>query len=403
MEVRTGDPYVETGGDKNEATPGNAGTPASGWATVGLLYRHRWFVFGVTALMAVAAVAITLMMPVEYRAGARVMLPDQSGGGLGALIGRLSPTATALLGGGGAGGNYNRFLAVMSSETVLKRAVDRFDLERVYEVKGKPRARALALAELSARIETEVDLKLEYLTVGVLDRDPRRASEIANFLVEQTNLYSATLSTQDAANYRRYVQGRYEEATADLDSARLEMRAFQERYGVVELPVMAEAYMKAAADQRALSINGEVQYEALLQQYGPENPQVLSARQALESIRRNESALLDGRDRLLPVALRQLPELSSEYARVRQEILIQTEILKISQPMYEQARFQEERDKVMVQVVDAATPPDRKAEPQRARIVLGVTVSAFMLALAFVLLRAWLRRHRGALTQALRA
>lgn len=372
------------------------------WPALGELYAHRKLIAAVTAAIAVAAVVISLLLPNWYQAEARVLLPDSPGGALSAVLGRVSPAAASLLGSGG-GGDYARFLAILTSRTALERVADEFDLAEVYETADARYPREATLKELRENVAFTVDMDYDFLSIAVGDPDPERAARMANFLVAELNRVNGRLAAENASNFRRYVQKRYEESLADLDSARAAMLRFQQRHGVLELPTMAEAFLQSAATQRADAIRNEIQYEALRAQYGTENPQVQAAEQAVRAARRKEAELLGGGDPLMPVPLQDLPEVGSEYARLYQDLLMQSEILQVVQPLYEQARFEEERDREAVQVVDMAVPPERKAWPKRSLIVIGATLSAFILAVCFVLIRASLRRNGGALAARFRA
>jgi hypothetical protein len=58
------------------------------WTVLGRLYRWKWFIAGVTAVVAVAAVVISLMLPDYYRASTRVLPPANTGGT--SMLGSLS-------------------------------------------------------------------------------------------------------------------------------------------------------------------------------------------------------------------------------------------------------------------------------------------------------------------------
>jgi uncharacterized protein involved in exopolysaccharide biosynthesis len=56
------------------------------------------------------------------------------------------------------------------------------------------------------------------------------------------------------------------------------------------------------------------------------------------------------------------------------------------------AKLDEAREGAIVQVVDAAVPPDKKSSPHRTLIVIAVTIFAFFVAAFWILLReGWAR------------
>ena len=370
------------------------------WGAVGVLWMGRKLIMTITVVAAIGAIVLALVLPVYYAASARVLLPDSGGGGgIGALLGQLSPAAAGLLGGGG---DYTRYLAILTSRSIAESAVSEFDLSDVYEMGDEPDPIEAAVEEFADNVDFTVDLEYDFLGVTVLDQDPERAAALANFLVEELNRRNASLAMQNARLFRSYVERRYNEALAALDSARADLQGFQERYGVIELPSMATAFLESMAEQQGQLTQAEVQYQALLQQYGPDNPQVRQAREIVRAARRAQQSVLEGQGSLMPISMDDLPELANQYAEIYQELLTQQAILEAAQPLYEQARFDEERDRIAVQVVDPAVPPLRKAKPHRSVLVIVITISAFVLSLIYVFLHYWLSRNWAHLENRLR-
>lgn len=381
-----------------------AASRSFGWTVLADLLRARRFLIAVAILSFVSSVAISLALPVYYSATATVLPPETSGqGGLGALLGGLSPVASKVLGGSGSVNDYTRYMAILHSREMLDAVVRRFDLVNVYEHQDKRYPEYEARRTLVSNLNIEVDLEYEFLGVSVLDRSPQRAAQIANFMVLELNRRNSELGVENARRFREYVQHRYESIELALDSARQDMQAFQERYGVIELPSTAQALIESAVAQRSVIAEAEMRYQALLSQYGPDNPDVEAAGEALASARRSQQGLLEGREQLMPVPLQRLPAVAGEYARVYQEMLIQQALLETARPLYEQARFDEERDRTAVQVLDPARPPERKAEPKRGVIVVVITLSSIILAAMFSVGAGWLRRNRSTLARALQA
>lgn len=373
------------------------------WTSARILYRWRWFIIGITLLAAIASVAISLTLPVWFASTTRVLPPESSGGGgLSSILGDVSPLAASVLGGGGAG-DYNRYLAILESRSTRELVVDRFNLIEVYEVADKEHPREAALRKLDKNLGMEVDLELDYLSITALDQDPSRAAQIANFLVETLNARNESLALEGASAYRSYVEERYQEIELRSDSLRAEMQAFQERNGVIELPTMAEGLMESLAQTRAEITRAEIEYRALLAELGPENPQVKVAERAYQTAQNAENRLISGQEAVMPVPLQRLPALGAEYARLYQEALIQAALIENARPLLEQARFDEERERTAVQVLDPAIPPILKAKPKRSVLVILSTGSAFMIASLFALAWSWFRRQRGYIAQKLHA
>lgn len=372
------------------------------WNVAGTLYRRRRFIVRATLFAAVVSVVIALLLPRWYAAEARVLQPE--GGGLGGLMGMVNRATGGLGSLLGGGGGYERYLTLLTSRSMMEDVIERFNLVEVYDVnmrKGERVALYKTIGQLEKNLEFEVSLDYDYLSIVAYDRDPERAAAMANYLVERLNDENARLSSESARQTRVVIERRLNRAEADLDSVRSELQSFQETHGLVQLEAQAEAMMESVATLRGEAARLDVQYQTLAQQYGPDNPQVIAARQARNAAQAQINQVLGGRDALLPVSMRDLPALTTRYAQLMQEQMIQRQILETVYPIYEQALFQEQSETEAVQVVDRAAVPVQPARPSRRLIVLGATLTALLLVSVFVLLQAWFRRNHVAIARRL--
>ena len=370
------------------------------WWTLRTLLHGRWLILGLTFLAGVGSIAISLMLPVWYRAETRVLLPEGGDPSMLGLLNEVAPGAAALI--GGSSGEYTRYLSILTSRTLLDRTVERFDLEERYETTETQNPRGNAIKELRERFEYNVALDFDYLGLAVFDQDPEQAAAITNFMVEELNRTNTRLTAANARQNREFIAERLGLAEIRLDSAQTALQAFQEQSGILDVQQQGSALFTALANARARITELEIEYGTLRRQYGDENPAVESARDALSAARASLRTLQNGGDAMLPIPINALPEASRRYADLYQEVVAQGRIIEVIRPLLEQARFQEDREAVAVQVLDPAIPPMRKAKPKRAIIVIAATFSVLLLACVFVLARAWWRANASLVAQRLR-
>jgi len=373
------------------------------WHAAGILFRRRWLIVSTTVAAGIAAVVLTLLTPNWYVASARLMLPAGGGGNAlaAAFLNNLPAAAQSLLGGGG--GDYLRFMALIESRTVMEDMVDSFDLVTVYELGESMTPREDALKVLYENLDLTIDDKYEFLGLHVADEDAVRAAAMANAFVEKMEARNEALSLETASSLRRFMQERFDESMTKLDSVLDASQAFQEQYGVFDLPTQTQAFFASVGDLRLQVIESEIVYETLTGQFGAQNPRVERARQAMEAAQAKYNQALQGRERLLPVPQGQLPTVTRQYIDLERERIIQTKSLEILAPILEQVRADEEREIVALQVIDPAVPPVKKAGPRRSIICIAAVLSAFILSVTFVLTWDWWQRAGPALAARLRA
>ncbi len=74
------------------------------------------------------------------------------------------------------------------------------------------------------------------------------------------------------------------------------------------------------------------------------------------------------------------PEVALEYARRFRDMKYQETLFEVLSKQYEIARIDEAKDATLIQVLDAAVPPERKSKPFRTLIVIVSVVVAVILA-----------------------
>jgi len=165
-----------------------------------LLWEERRFLRKALLYGMLFGVAVAFLIPKHYKSTTQLMPPDSSDSPGMAMIGAL-----AAGGGGGAGGGLTsglgalagdilglkntgeEFVGILRSRTVQDRLVARFNLQDVYSTKYEEDA----CRELSDNTGVSEDRKSGIITIEVSDRDPQRATAIAQGYVDELNRLAA--------------------------------------------------------------------------------------------------------------------------------------------------------------------------------------------------------------------
>ncbi len=379
--------------NRQEFDTGSTAPQIDVWHALRTIYRRRRFIVAMTAIVGVLSIVISLLLPKWYQSSTRLLIPESgAGGGISAaLLGDISSAAKSFL--GSSVGDYTRYIAILTSRSVMERVADEFNLLAVYDLEDSKSPREDVVEMLRENTKITVDDEYEFLSVSILDKDPQRAADIANFMAAELNQVNGNLSSLNAAGFRRYVEQRYGTARAEHDSLLSMIQRFQEQYGVYDIEIQTEAFFGQIAGMRGRALELEIQYEALKRDLGEENPRVKSLRNGVRSADLKYRQLLAGSERLFPVAQDSMPQVVRTYADIELQRIIQERILEVVAPVLEQARFSERSETEAVQIVDPAYPAERKARPVRSVIVVASTASALILSVLLVLLLDWWSRN----------
>ncbi|MHA1989268.1 MAG: hypothetical protein ACW98D_21810, partial [Promethearchaeota archaeon] len=81
------------------------------------------------------------------------------------------------------------------------------------------------------------------------------------------------------------------------------------------------------------------------------------------------------------------PKNAINYFRNFRNVEINTAILEFVLPLYEQAKFEEQKDVPVLQIVDNAVPPAKKSFPPRLVFTILLTFGSFIICFFFILIR----------------
>lgn len=345
-------------------------------------------------LTAALAVGLALLLPNVYTARASLLPPSGSSGGSGAA-------ALAALGalGGLAGGLAPRtpdelYVALLRGDAVLRRLDERFDLRQRMELKSFEQLRT----EMPRLVRISADRKAGVIGIEVDDEDPQFAAELANAYGAELMSLLGRLAVSEAQQRRVFFEQQLRQTQDRLVEAEDAMRKLQERSGVIVLDKQAEALIQGVAYLRGQLREREVQLRVLRASATARNPDVLrleaeigALRAELARMERSPQGRQSG-DVEIPVG--KLPEAAIEFVRARREVKLQEALLEGMIRQFELAKLDEAKEGPVLQVVDAAVPPDRKSKPKRALIVLGALALALVVSVVLTIIAGYIRRMR---------
>lgn len=367
-----------------------------------IFVKRRRFLFKTVLGAGILTAAFSLLMPNWYMATASVLPPKRPGGLLSLLEGsgfssllRNIPGISGKLSGGQEAYSY---LAILQSRTVLERVVRKFDLMTVYEVSDSSMDKALKALRNNATFDFAAEGNI---VITVLDQDPQRAADMANYFVELLNERSVQLGTQEARSNREFVERRFQQNQRDLKNAEDSLKAFQQRYGIYALPEQTAGAIKAASVLKAEADAKEIELGIVRRSFGDENARVQALRLELSEINRKMGEMKFGtadwyNDRSLNlfVPFKDVPEIGAEYVRRFRDFEVQNRMMEFLLPLYEQAKIDEQKDTPVVLELDKAVAPERKSKPRRSLIVLTFMAIALMFGTTWIFVQEIYEREK---------
>jgi tyrosine-protein kinase Etk/Wzc len=325
-------------------------------------------------VIGVAALGISYLIPPTYTAKTQFLPPQQqqsAAASMLASLGSLGGLAGAV---GGIKNPADQFLAFMKSVTVQDALIDRFKLLERYEAKTKTDARLA----LTGRVRASSG-KDGLISVEVDDKDPKFAAELANAHVEELGKLLGKLATTEAQQRRLFFEKQLTQAKEMLIQSEIELKATGVSGSVLKSnPASAVA---AVAGLQAGVTAQEVKLGAMRGYLAETAPEFKLALNELANLK----AQLVKQEKDTPANSNKTAQ--GDYVSKYREFKYNETLFELFAKQFEIAKVDESREGAVIQILDAAQPPERKSKPKKAIIAIIATLAASFALLLFVFIR----------------
>jgi len=339
-----------------------------------VLLKWRYFVIKLVLITTIASLIISLLITPQFTATATILPPssDQM-----TMLGMISANIPGNIAGlakiSGLSGMVtpsDLFAAIMHSGRIKGKIIRRFNLMKEFGTK--------TFSDASKQLDaiTKIEVSPEGLiSVAVTYKNKNLAADIANAYIEELDKFNRETAMTSGKKYRIFIEKRLKETEDSLTKAEESLRKFQEKHRTIALDTEIEKVIETIATLKSQIILKEVQKGA---SGGVNNPYTRSIEQELRELRKQLAKIEFGsktkkRDEFgagFSIPLSNLPEVSLEYARLLRNVKVQETIYEVLTQQYEQAKILEVKDTPTVEILDKASPPEKKSYPKRSAIVI---------------------------------
>jgi tyrosine-protein kinase Etk/Wzc len=364
-----------------------------------VLWKRKWLIVGitVTAVIGVLAYAIgSLMLPPEksylpnvYTAKATMLIQTSSSSSLAAAL--SSSGLASLAGLNASAGNTNGALAevLATSNSTLDALNAKFNFaERNKARKPKTKDEKPPLISdiresIKKNLSAKLDAKTNLFVVSYTDIDPAFAKEVVDEVVRLLSERFAVLGGNKALEQKALLEKKLAEVDTAVKSLEAQVKAFQNKYGVIQVEALATEQITILARLRSELIMKEMDianYQKISNINDPVMTQLKNERDGiLAKIKEIETGVGSG-SRVMP-SQKELPTIAFEYARLQRDLAVQTEVFKMLTQQYELAKLNASGQEPVFQILEMAEVPDKKSGPSRGMICIVATLAAFFLAI----------------------
>jgi uncharacterized protein involved in exopolysaccharide biosynthesis len=338
---------------------------------LGAMLANKWRLLVVAPLLVgTLTLAGTYLIQPTFTARTTFLPPQQQQSSAASALASLGALAGLTGGAGGIKTPGDQYISLMQSVNVEDRIIDHFKLMELYETKFRFEARN----RLEQNVRISLGRKDGLITVEADAKDPQLAADMANQYVAELRRLTSELSLTEAQQRRAFFETELKSTKTKLSEAQLALQSGGFNAGAIkaEPKAAAENYAQLKAQLTA----AEVRLQALrrtLTDTAPEVQQQASLVGALQG-------------QLIKLEARADDTSGADYVSRYREYKYQEALFELFSKQYEIARLDESREGGLIQVIDAATPPEHKSKPKRAIIgILTWLVTGLLLLTALMI------------------
>jgi uncharacterized protein involved in exopolysaccharide biosynthesis len=332
------------------------------------VWEQRARVLAVTASAALLTLGIAFLLPKWYRSTAVILPPEESD-----LLSNMSLAQRALskFPSFGILSEYftpaDIYKAILLSRTVQEEVVRTYDLQKIYRKKSMEKTLKALKGHYKVKLNSDGTI-----SIGVEDRDARRAAAMANTFLDALDRYNVEKRNTQGHRTRIFLERRVAETDSLLRASEVVLRRYEETHHTVAPPAVSSATqsltvgageVQTAADLIARKIMLEVRLGVLRGYLREDNDLVIQTRNELEQLKRRIATL---------------PALQTDILRLMRDNKVQEQLFLLLTAELEQARIREQQDMPTVQILDHAVPPERHSRPRRLLMSIAAGLLAFV-------------------------
>ena len=351
-----------------------------------IIAARKRLIFLATVVGFVLAIGLVLLVKPTYSAQTMILPPEQEQSSGAVMMGQFGALAsmTGLGASLGIKNPVDLYIGILQSETVTDRMIRRFNLMEFYHAKRWSDVR-YALKNSSKFIADKDGM----IAISVTDRDPKKAAAMANAYVDELYRVNNRLALGGASQRRLFYEQQLSQEKDRLADSEVALKQTEEKTGVIAPSGQTEEIIRQVAQLQAEITSREVQLDALRTSSTEQNPDVIRLNTELSGLRGQLRILESGTAKHAPgdisITTANVPQAGLEYIRKERDVKYHQLLFDLLARQYEAARMDEAKSAPVIQVVDPALVPDRKAAPFRALWALSGAAIGFFLTIAWVL------------------
>lgn len=356
------------------------------------LWRRKRLIFLSVMIGTFLAIVLSLLLPKKYTSTSQI-IPLTSDSTM-----RL-PISQELAFLAGISTQEGKIKAILESKSIMERVVKELNLtdELLGDEKSRYKYPDSVAGELLSEAVNVKSTKDGTIIINVSWKDPKMAQEINAKIIEALREVLNERAFTVAKMNRIFYERELEKTEKELKDILTALGSFQQTERVLLPEEQLKRQLQLYASLLEEKLKAEAELRSLSVIFAEEHPKIQELKKRLSYISSKllevEGAVKSNSSLSPERALSAIPEYTALVARA-QQVRARYEVLA---KLLEQARMEELRENLYVEIIDPPSYPEYPSSPKRLLIVLSGFISSLMLGIFIALIKEALDRRRKAL------
>lgn len=261
------------------------------------------------------------------------------------------------------------FMSILTSRRMYDDIIEKFNLSSVYGISNIDRVREILQASCVISASSQ-----RVISISVIDRDPKRAADIANFFWQNLDRLLQEMTITTAKKNRLFIEERLVSTGKILQQLQQQLNQLQQENKYLAIKDTGEI-SALATDLMTKLASKKLELERMKRIYQSDQPEIV---------------LLSAEIKDLQKELDRLTFYQTKLTQILRELKAQESVYSFLTAQLETAKLDETKNTPFIQVLDAAVPPQKVYSPdiKKILIITGTLIIAIgILVLFFDLLR----------------
>ncbi|MCU7491554.1 MAG: hypothetical protein HF312_03755 [Ignavibacteria bacterium] len=335
------------------------------------------------SVLVLSYLVVYYFIPAEYDSTA-LIIPAGNEGSPGSMAGVMKNLKDLPFGMGGTSksAETDLYVTIIYSRSTLEKLVHKFNLQKDYKL--------MSMEETLKQLRTNIDAgttKENAFAITVKANSAQKAADMVNYLLSLLNESVINLNVAKSKNNREFLEVRYREIKGNLKNAEDSLQYYQQVSGMLEAKEQSKMILDAYSRMEGEVTAKQLELSIMEKVTSSDSPQLKLLKTQLDEYKSELVKMQrSGENGNFLLSINSLPEKTKKFLRLYRNVEIYNGLLEFIVPIFEQAKFEEQKNVPVLQVIDYGSVAEKKSYPPRTLFaVLGGLFVTVLLVIVLIL------------------